>query len=342
MFFRELIGHTTRLEELRRLLSTGRVPHALLLTGPRGIGKRAAANAIAAARLCDAAGDEACGGCTSCRTLARGNHPDFELLAREPGKRDIGIGQVRALLETLHRKSQHSAGRVAVLDDAERMTVEAQNAFLKTLEEPPAGTLLLLISANPDRLLATVRSRCSVHRFGSLSAEEMEEYRARHPGLACDLPLGLALGSPGRLTRLHSPGVDQGFEVLREFVRSPSSQSPFELAARLLESAAAGGRREQGQQEEEVDDSRERTRDGLSLLLGLLALLLRDQAVRATGLDDHLLSGDVTRSLPRSHDPDTVLDALELVDAAAVRMRRNLDPALTLEEMFARIASLLS
>ncbi|MBI4880088.1 MAG: AAA family ATPase [Planctomycetes bacterium] len=196
MFFRDVIGQRAQVEELKRGLRSLRLPHALLLCGKAGVGKRLVADALAAAKLCDAAADEACGACPSCRAFAHGAHPDCEVVTREAGRRDIGIGQVRALLETLHRKAERSRGRAVIVDESERLTAEAQNALLKTLEEPPPGALLVLVTAVAERLLPTVRSRCALYRFGPLTDAEMEEYRARAGDVPGGFPLSLAAGAP--------------------------------------------------------------------------------------------------------------------------------------------------
>ena len=147
-----------------------RWPHALLLTGREGIGKRTFALALARSLLCeDAAADGlACGVCASCRYVQAGQHPDLRLV--EPIEIDddnvaspslwITIAHVRALIDWAQLTSHRHVAKVAVIVPAERMNVAAANAMLKTLEEPPPGTYLILVAHQPGRLPATVRSRC--------------------------------------------------------------------------------------------------------------------------------------------------------------------------------------
>ncbi len=342
MFFREVIGQRAQVEELRRGLRSGRLPHALLLCGKAGVGKRLVADALAAAKLCDAAGDEACGACPSCRAFQHGVHPDCEVVTREAGRRDIGIGQVRALLETLHRKAERARGRAVILDEAERLTVEAQNALLKTLEEPPPGALLVLVTAVADRLLPTVRSRCALHRFGPLADAEMEEYRTRAGDVPAGFPLALAAGSPGRLRRLADEGLLRARTRLLDFLAAPGQTSPFDLAAELIACAASGA----AAQQDEDDDQRERLRDRLLLVLRLLALLLRDLSIVSLRVEGaSLVNCDLSERLLEAGGrvaPDRVDASSEACEQALLDLRRNMDPALALEEAAARIGGLLA
>src|SRR5205823_8856542 len=147
-----------------------RWPHALLLTGREGIGKRTFALELARSLLCeDGAGDGfACGVCASCRYVQAGQHPDLRVV--EPVEVDddnvatpslwITIAHVRALIDWAQLTSHRHVAKVAVIVPAERMNVAAANALLKTLEEPPPGTYLILVAHQSGRLAATVRSRC--------------------------------------------------------------------------------------------------------------------------------------------------------------------------------------
>jgi DNA polymerase-3 subunit delta' len=148
----------------------GTWPHALIVTGRRGIGKRALADALAAALLCERprADGAACGECPSCGYVRAGQHPDFFVV--EPVKLDdegnakpqqwIEVDAIRALTAWSQVTSHRGGARVALLDPAERMNASAANALLKTLEEPPADTFLILVASQPGRLPATVLSRC--------------------------------------------------------------------------------------------------------------------------------------------------------------------------------------
>ena len=160
---------------------SARLPHALLVHGPRGVGKLALAERISQTILCESSGQKPCGSCDGCRWFLGGNHPDFrrvepEALAKLPpadpddeapaAKRtkqpsiEIKIDQVRELADFLYVRSHRGAMRVALVHPAEDMNENASNALLKGLEEPPAGAMFILVSHRPAQLLPTIRSRC--------------------------------------------------------------------------------------------------------------------------------------------------------------------------------------
>ncbi len=160
----------------------GGMPHALLLAGPPGVGKSTLAEDIAAGLLCradDLAG-RPCRACRACRALEHGNHPDLHRLGPTGAGLVIPIGGreergVRDLVRDLALLPVEGGARVAIVTAADRMTEDAQAAFLKTLEEPPARTVLILTAADEERLLPTIRSRCVRLRLGPVARVEVEQ-----------------------------------------------------------------------------------------------------------------------------------------------------------------------
>jgi len=135
--------------------------HAYLFHGPQGIGKRHLVEQLARLLLCQAPQEQqACGRCKACLLLAAGTHPDYALLVPEEPDKPIRVDQVRELMEFIGRTAQQGGAKVVLIDPAEAMNLNAANALLKSLEEPSGDTRLLLISHQPSRLLATIRSRC--------------------------------------------------------------------------------------------------------------------------------------------------------------------------------------
>ena len=148
-------------------LGSGRIHHALLFGGPRGYGKRALADAFAAAALCPQRTPDghACGTCRSCRLVAAGSHPDlvrvtFEIRDDGRPRSELTVDQMRALGQRLALASQFGGWQIAIVDPADAMNPSAANALLKTLEEPASATVIVLVADDPSRLPATIRSRC--------------------------------------------------------------------------------------------------------------------------------------------------------------------------------------
>ena len=195
-----LRGHHTVLRRLTDALERDRLPHALLFAGPAGIGKSRAALALAASIACSAAASRPCGDCAACRQVAAGTHPDLLRIGLPAGKKEIGIDLIRQLKRFASLQTVSAPRKMAIADDAERLSIAAQNAFLKTLEEPPGQALIILVTASPGALLATVRSRCQRVVFQPLSEEDV-----RAVLLDCGIPAeqadqlaAEADGSPGQ------------------------------------------------------------------------------------------------------------------------------------------------
>ncbi len=208
-----ILGQREPKRRLRRLLETDRLPHALLFSGPEGVGKRRTAEALAAALLCSSpAAGHPCDTCESCRAFSRGIHPDFFFVVPEAvgkGARSIRIEAMRALGSALARPPELAPRQVALIDDAQRMNEAAANSFLKTLEEPTGDVVFLLVTGMRAALLDTIVSRCLEIPFGPLALPELSEVLRRH-GVEAEEAAALATladGSAGRALALHAEGA---------------------------------------------------------------------------------------------------------------------------------------
>lgn len=199
-----------------------RLPHALLIDGAGGVGRHAFARRVAAALFCatpDAATGDACGSCRPCRQFLAGSHPDYyhlrlllkgESLGGKKLTQDatrIRIDQVRELGARLALSAQHGGWKVALVDPADRLMPEAANALLKTLEEPTPQTLLMLVTTQRGRLLATIRSRCQVVAIATPPAPEAHAWLAAQGVSDGEALLALADGSPLRALALADQGA---------------------------------------------------------------------------------------------------------------------------------------
>ena len=192
MNWSSLRSHAAQIEMLRRSIRRSRLAHTYLFAGPAGVGKSLFARIFAQSLLCERIPDEAldaCGECASCRQMQAGSHPDFFYVGCPEGKGGIPVASFigekekrgqEGLIHDLSLRPMLASRRVAIIDDANRMNEEGANGMLKTLEEPPADSLLILIAENLDAILPTIRSRCQLLRFGGLAEQDVADLLVQH------------------------------------------------------------------------------------------------------------------------------------------------------------------
>ncbi len=228
--------------QLRSRAEQQRLPHALLITGPAGVGKRDFSTNFARSLLCKrpAADGSDCGNCEACQLLRAGSHPDYLIITFLEDKTQIGIDQIRALSRALGMKSHAGGYKIAMLMPAERMTAEAANSLLKTLEEPTANTLLMLVTEQSAQLAATVRSRCQLLRFPAPPLEQgLAWLKTQIGSQATELVLRLADAAPLRAVELAQNGIvaRRCDWIAQSLALRQGQQSPIAVAAEWIEDA---------------------------------------------------------------------------------------------------------
>jgi len=171
--FKNIIGNKEVKEYLNNSLKTHNFSHSYLFLGTDGIGKKMIAKEFARGILCDNTKDETCA-CKSCACFISGNHPDFSIINEDGG--NIKVDEIREISNKCIEKPILSKRKVYIINDADKMTTEAQNSFLKTLEEPPEYVTIILISSNENLILNTIKSRCMKIKFQNISDENLSKF----------------------------------------------------------------------------------------------------------------------------------------------------------------------
>lgn len=211
MSWKRVWGHDAQVQAFARVVEQGRLAHAYLFTGPAGIGKRLFALELAKTFLCEDRPSErfeACDRCSACLLVDAGNHPDLHITGRPEDKLEVPVEIMRELGRCFSLKSARGHGKIAILDDADDLNEESANCFLKTLEEPPPRSVLILIGISADRQLATIRSRCQSVPFTPLPPEliaKMLQAEGVEDPVLLERLVRLSDGSPGQARDLADP-----------------------------------------------------------------------------------------------------------------------------------------
>ena len=236
----QIRGHQTILEMLQRALSRGRLPHALLFAGDAGIGKKRVALYLAQCLFCEQTSADnlsSCGECASCKQMTAGTHPDLISVECPPDKAILPLSLIiggddqrgrEGVCYEMSLRPMSGDRRIAIIDDADKMNAESANALLKTLEEPSANYLMILIASELDAILPTIRSRCQLMRFGRLSQEDVAELLLEQQIIDSTQQANqIARLAEGSL-KIASQLLDENLETLREKITRILSQHPFQ------------------------------------------------------------------------------------------------------------------
>jgi len=275
MKFDAFIGNRKIIERLSVKLREGRFPHALIFTGPEGVGKRTCALMLAKALNCPEKGPvDFCDACAQCRKIDAGTHPDVIGIGVEEDAAEIKIAQIRDLLRTLDLRPLEGSNKVFIIDPADAMNTASANALLKGLEEPPENSYFILLSANPQSLLVTVRSRSQIYPFTPLSLEEMRSFGDD------ELALRWSRGSIGALKTLDLPNLKERRQQALEFIETAVRATDQDFRDLIG-----------------VSGDLARSKSDFESHMGTIAILMEDLLYLREGLPDRLVNSDIQKRL---------------------------------------------
>jgi len=329
----DIVGHEAILDRFRRNLRQKRLASTFLFVGPEGIGKRTVALKLAQALLCESTSPfdlDACLACTGCQMAAANTHPDL-IVVEKPADRSfipiellIGDREHRlreGLCHDIALKPFRGGRKIALIDDADDLNQEGANCLLKTLEEPPAGSLIILIGTSEQRQLPTIRSRCQIVRFSPLAPHQIAELLRRE--LACDDPqqiASLASRAAGSLRQAIELADDE-LQESRRWLLEQLSQCDFDLVSMVKDVTAlvdAAGK--------DAPPRRARLHQLIQAAAGFYRQLMRDLAGTAADGDEHV-QPFVTQARRRwTGDADAAAGCLDRCLEAANQVDANANP----------------
>ena len=319
--FNDILGHEQIKEHFRNAVETGKVSHAYILSGEGGMGRKSLANAFALSLLCEKGMAEPCMQCHACKQVLSGNHPDLIYVTHEKPA-SIGVDDIREQLnDTIQVRPYSSYYKIYIVDEAEKMTVQAQNALLKTIEEPPAYAVILLLTTNQDSFLPTILSRCVQLKLKPLKDTVVKEYLVQSLGedeSQADIYAAFARGNLGKA--IHLAQSEEFGVMYKEMLRLLKHIKDTDISE-LLDYIR--------KVKEENLDIRE--------CLDFMQMWYRDILMYKTTKDINLLifkdEFSTVKSVSTTSGYDGLERILEAIDKARIRLDANVNTELVMELM---------
>lgn len=324
--FNNIIGNERIIKRLKLAIENKRLSHAYIFDGARGMGKGIMANTFAKALNCEEGGTSPCGKCISCQTFESGNNPDIIYVRKNEGDREIKVDTIRNLInKSVDIKPYRNRYKVFIIENADTMNIAAQNAFLKTLEEPPEYAVFLLLAENYNKLLVTILSRCQRFSMQIVPTEEITKYIVNSQGLREADARVAALYSRGSIGRAMELAASEEFNALRNEVISRTIS--------LLKTDLIGLYRLTAEMDSYKED--------IDTYLDIMYLLYRDSLVYSqTGNVNTLIQKDKEKDIKTICSiigTKRLIRGCELIERAMENIRKRGDFQLVIENLFFKL-----
>ncbi|MGN0361621.1 MAG: DNA polymerase III subunit delta' [Bilifractor sp.] len=320
--FAGIVGHKDVISHIQNAIRTGKVSHAYIIGGEKGSGKRLIATLFAMTLQCETHSTEPCGKCTSCRKALAGNHPDIIYVTHEKPN-SVGVGDIREqLVDDVQIRPYESPYKIYIVEEAGKMTPQAQNALLKTIEEPPEYAIIMLLAENPEILLPTIRSRCVTLNLKPVSDEEMRTYLMQQlhvPDYQADIMASFAQGNIGRAKRIaESSEFMEMVENAVYLLKHSNQMAVYEMVDAIRVMAG----------------DKQKIYDYLDIFTIWFHDVLMFKATRE--VDGLVMKGEIKaiRERASTSSYEGLQKILESIQNAAARLRANVNYDLTMELLF--------
>jgi len=319
--FKDIKGQSQAIRILQKEIATSAVSGAYLFTGPSGVGKGLTALTFAKTLNCKREGIDSCDRCSSCRKIDHYNHPDVRMIT--PEKDSIKIEQIRNLKREISYKIYEGKKKVWIIEEADKFSLEAGNSLLKILEEPPAQTVLILISQTQEKLLPTILSRCEIIRFFPLSLKEIEEIITEQvPRNSQEIHLlaRLARGKAGEALRLikEKDALKNRDEVLNALEKEMSIEEVFKLTTKWANYE----------------------RKELERILDIILFWFRDILILKQGEEGRLINYDKIKGLKKQkkkYSLKEIRQIMETIEKTRYYLKNNVSQKLALEALWLKL-----
>lgn len=317
--FQDILGNDMVKEHFKKAIENHKISHAYILTGEAGMGRKSVANAFAMTLLCEKGGNEPCMMCHSCKQVLSGNHPDLIYVTHEKPA-SIGVDEIREQInDTIMIRPYSSYYKIYIVDEAEKMTVQAQNALLKTIEEPPSYAVIILITTNQEAFLPTILSRCVQLKLKPLKDFTVKSYLTEHLNVQekdAEVCAAFARGNLGKAIHLaSSEEFKELYQKVMAVIRNVGSMDIVMLLDCI---------REIKEQNFEIRE-----------VLDLMQLWFRDVLMYKVTKDMNLLifkdEYKMINEMGQKYDYAGLEQILKAIDTARVRLDANVNMELVME-----------
>lgn len=321
MRFSDVFGQKHIIKYLKKSISNNSVSHAYVFEGPDGIGKRTVAKVFGKALVCESTDSEPCRECRSCLLFQSNSHPDIKTISSNSS---IGVDTIRDIVKDVNTKPYYGVRKIYIIENADKMTIQAQNSLLKTLEEPPNYAVIILTTSNIELLLSTLLSRCIIKKFVRNTNEEVYQYiKANYPNSFDEkVIISLADGIIGNVKKIISSNDmnrlrQETYNVIKTMVKGKEYEA--------LETVAFFSQQ----------------KDNIDLILHIMLLFFRDILISSQANDNSFLVNtdylDSIYNLGEFIKPDGIRKCIDAILEAKNNLLSNSNFSLTIEVLVLKI-----